>query len=77
MPKSGDIRDSHLGGRALFESWKQKFLTQFYSEDIKSMMKAALVENFNNAPPEQLRILEEQNPQVFKQMLEFINGGKL
>lgn len=76
MAKSGDIRDSHLGGRALFEQWKQEFMAEFYAQDVENLIRLQLIESIDSAPPEQLAIMQQQNPKEYKQMLDFINGGK-
>lgn len=77
MAKSGDVRDTHLGGRALFESWKQEFTESFFAEEAETMIRMALADQLESAPPEQLAILEQQNPEILEKMIQFIEGGTL
>ena len=75
MANVSNVRDSHLGGQALFEEWKQNFENEFFAPDREMIIRTMLREQLEDVPPLMMDIFADQNPKMYRELINLANGG--
>ena len=76
MTSVRDARDAQLGGKAIYEQWRDDFELLWLDITAEEMILEAVGDMMERIPPEVHDKLREMDPQAYDETMDLLEGGR-